>query len=250
MLKYIASKFRSGAVVVSGNELQMALQAGFKANKIVFNGNGKTQKELNFAVKKDVLINIDSEFDLEHIIKAGQQNGKKARAILRINPDIDPKVHPYVSTGLASSKFGIESDKLHNYLKRIREANKHINLIGVHCHIGSTIEEIKLFRDAATIMADYVKEIRGQGFDIEYLNIGGGLNIDYKHDEKIVSSGLGEELPPQRIRLPTPIELVESIRDLILSNNLKLIIEPGRSLVGNTSILVNRVIGVKSNGAK
>ena len=106
LLKHLAS-LGSGAVLVSGCELQTAIIAGFSKTKMVFNGNGKTQQEINLAVEHEILINIDSEFDLEHIIQAGGQIGKKARAILRINPDIDPKVHPYVSTGLASSKFGI-----------------------------------------------------------------------------------------------------------------------------------------------
>jgi len=106
LLKHLAS-LGSGAVLVSGCELQTAIIAGFDKSKMVFNGNGKTQSEINLAVENRILINIDSEFDLQHIIQAGEQVGKKARAILRINPDIDPKVHPYVSTGLASSKFGI-----------------------------------------------------------------------------------------------------------------------------------------------
>ena len=94
-------------MVVSGNELRMALHAGFDPAKIVFNGNGKTSQELGFAVKNGVIVNIDSEFDLEHIIEAAKQNGVKARTILRINPDIDARVHPYVSTGLAETKFGV-----------------------------------------------------------------------------------------------------------------------------------------------
>jgi diaminopimelate decarboxylase len=85
---------------------------------------------------------------------------------LRINPDIDPKVHPYVSTGLADSKFGIENDKIDNYLQRIKECEEYIQLLGVHCHIGSTIKEVKIFKDAAAIMAEFVKQIRAEGFDL------------------------------------------------------------------------------------
>jgi diaminopimelate decarboxylase len=97
----------SGAVLVSGNELRVAILAGFLPSKMVFNGNGKTVEDIQLAVKHEVLVNIDSEFDLEHIITAAKNEGKKARTMLRINPDIDPKVHPYVSTGIANSKFGI-----------------------------------------------------------------------------------------------------------------------------------------------
>jgi len=102
-------------------------------------------------------VNVDSEFDLEHIIQAAQNTGKRARALLRINPDVDPKVHRYVSTGLANSKFGIENSKIIKYLERIKECAQHIELLGVHCHIGSTIKDVKIFQDAATIMAKHVE---------------------------------------------------------------------------------------------
>jgi diaminopimelate decarboxylase len=147
---------------------------------MVFNGNGKTQAELNLAVENGIMVNIDSEFDLEHIILAAQQNCKKARTILRINPDIDPKVHPYVSTGLASSKFGIQNKLLPQYLERIRECSEYVSLVGIHCHLGSTIKEVGIFRDAALMMLEFVKQIRCEGFELQYLNIGGGLGIDYE----------------------------------------------------------------------
>lgn len=94
-------------------------------------------------------MNIDSEFDLEHIIEAGKKTGKKARAMLRINPDVDPKVHKYVSTGMASSKFGIDNTKIKTYLDKIRDNPNYIELLGAHCHIGSTIKDVTVFRDAA-----------------------------------------------------------------------------------------------------
>jgi diaminopimelate decarboxylase len=118
-LKFLAS-LGSGAVLVSGNELRVALIAGFDPAKIVFNGNGKTLEDLYLAVDCEVLVNIDSEFDLEHIIEASKKVGKKARGMLRINPDVDPKVHPYVSTGMATSKFGIENSKIPEYLDKIK----------------------------------------------------------------------------------------------------------------------------------
>lgn len=134
------------------------------------------------AIQNNILVNIDSEFDLEHIIKSGKHYGVTARAILRINPDIDPCVHKYISTGLKCSKFGIQNDKIGEYLKRIKEESKHIELVGVHCHIGSTIKDVQIFIDQTTIMVEYVKMIRREGFTIDYLNIGGGLGIDYMHD--------------------------------------------------------------------
>lgn len=145
-------------------------------------------------------------------------------------------MHPYVSTGIANSKFGIQNALIPNYLDRISECSEHVELLGVHCHIGSTIKEVRIFRDAAQIMVQFVEEIRNKGFDLQYLNLGGGLGIDYErkgnHD------------------IPTPMDLLNQIRDLIIQMKLKLIIEPGRSLVGNAVIFVNRVTGVKTNGNK
>lgn len=189
-----------GAVLVSGNELRTAIQAGFSTQKMVFNGNGKMQEELNLAVENEVLVNIDSEFDLDHIIKAGQVTGKKARAMLRINPDVDPKVHPYVSTGMAGSKFGIENAKINEYLQKIRDNSQHVELVGAHCHIGSTIKDVTIFRDAAEKMVEYVDLIRNEGFDLQYLNIGGGLGIDYERKGEVI---------------PSPKDLIDTVRDLI-----------------------------------
>ncbi|GJQ09349.1 hypothetical protein GpartN1_g1140.t1 [Galdieria partita] len=232
----ILSSQGSGAVLVSGGELMLAEKAGFDLHKTVLNGNGKTMSEISLAVTKGCLINVDSEFDLEHIIQASKQVGKKARILIRINPDIDPQVHPYISTGLANSKFGIRNTHLKWFLDRIKQEQDNLVLVGVHCHLGSTIRQVKIFKDAATIMLDFVSVIRKAGFhDLHYLNIGGGLGIDYER---------------QGDAIPTPGELVASIREKVKEAQLTLIIEPGRSIIGNTGMLVSRVIGVKSNGNK
>lgn len=225
----------SGAVLVSGNELRLAVNAGIDMSKTIFNGNGKTWKELEVAVECGCLINIDSEFDLEHISEAAARVDKRANVLLRINPDIDANIHPYVSTGFASSKFGIRNTHLNWFLDHIK-ADSMLSLVGVHCHIGSTIKDVSLFHDAACVMIDVIGKIREQGFDnLKYLNIGGGLGIDYER--------IGEHLP-------TPTDLIDSIRSEISSTNLTIIVEPGRSMVGNTGILANTVIGVKTNGHK
>ncbi|ONM62721.1 Diaminopimelate decarboxylase 2 chloroplastic [Zea mays] len=174
-----------GAVLVSGNELRLALQAGFDPARCIFNGNGKTLEDLKLAAESGVFVNVDSEFDLENIVRAARATGKKVPVLLRINPDVDPQVD--------------------------------------------------IFRDAAVLMVNYVDEIRAQGFKLEYLNIGGGLGIDYHHTDAV---------------LPTPMDLINTVRELVLSQDLTLIIEPGRSLIANTCCFVNRVTGVKSNGTK
>ena len=133
----------SGAVLVSGNELQMALAAGFDPKQMVLNGNGKTLPELVLAAKYGVMINIDSEFDLEHIQEAARTAEKTVDVLIRINPNIDPEVHHYVSTGIKNSKFGIRNERLHWFLNHIKDDSL-LNLVGVHCHLGSTIKKVDL----------------------------------------------------------------------------------------------------------
>ncbi len=223
----------SGAVLVSGNELRIALAAGFDPEEMVLNGNGKTLPELTLAAQHGVMINVDSEFDFRHIQHAARTTGKTVNVLIRINPDVDPQVHHYVSTGIKNSKFGIRNEKLHWFLDQIKDDSS-LNLIGVHCHLGSTIKKTGIFRDATELMMDFIDVIRDQGFGVKYLNIGGGLGIDYERT--------GEEIP-------TPENLIHSIRDL-LTDDVALIIEPGRSIIGNTAVMVNRVVGVKTNGNK
>ena len=223
----------SGAVLVSGNELRMALAAGFDPGQMVLNGNGKTLPELILAAQHGVMINVDSEFDFKHIRQAARTAGKTVNVLIRINPDVDPQVHHYVSTGIKNSKFGIRNEKLNWFLDKIKH-DSCLNLVGVHCHLGSTIKKTSIFRDATELMMNFINVIRDQGFNLKYLNIGGGLGIDYERT--------GEEIP-------TPADLINSIRDL-LPGDVALIIEPGRSIIGNTAVFVNRVVGVKTNGNK
>ncbi|TXG64589.1 hypothetical protein EZV62_011583 [Acer yangbiense] len=201
-------KLGCGAVLVSGNELRLALRAGFDPT---------------------------NEFDLENIVAAARIAGKKVNVLLRINPDVDPQVHPYVATGNKNSKFGIRNEKLQWFLDAVKAHPNELKLVGAHCHLGSTITKVDIFRDAAVLMVNYIDEIRSQGFEVDYLNIGGGLGIDYYHTGAI---------------LPKPRDLINTVRELVLSRNLNLIIEPGRSLIANTCCLVNHVTGVKTNGTK
>lgn len=193
----------SGAVLVSGNELALALEAGFDPARTIFNGNGKLPAELEAAVRAGALVNIDSEFDLLNIAAAAQRAGRAARVLIRINPDVDPQVHPYVSTGLASSKFGIRNAHLAWFLDEIRARSGVLDLAGVHCHLGSTISKVDIFADAARIMVRFVEDIRAAGFPgLRYLNIGGGLGIDYYHRCVVVVGGWEArgQWPAPRIR--------------------------------------------------
>uniref|UniRef100_A0A7S3UH69 diaminopimelate decarboxylase n=1 Tax=Picocystis salinarum TaxID=88271 RepID=A0A7S3UH69_9CHLO len=233
VLKHLQS-LGSGAVLVSGNELRIALEAGFDPTRTIFNGNGKLYEELVLAAEHGVLVNVDSEFDLQNVAKAGKEAGKPVKVLIRINPDVDPEVHPYVSTGIANSKFGIRNNKLQWFLDSIKE-DEHLDLVGVHCHLGSTITKVNIFRDATVLMVEFIEKIKQEGFDIRYLNIGGGLGIDYYHEGAV---------------LPTPKDLIDAVRDLIAPSGLTLVIEPGRSMVANAGAFVNTVTGVKTNGNK
>ncbi|KAH9656819.1 diaminopimelate decarboxylase 2 [Citrus sinensis] len=228
-------KLGCGAVLVSGNELRLALRAGFDPTKCIFNGNGKLLEDLVLAAQEGVFVNVDSEFDLENIVVASRIAGKKVNVLLRINPDVDPQVHPYVATGNKNSKFGIRNEKLQWFLDAVKAHPNELKLVGAHCHLGSTITKVDIFRDAAVLMVNYIDKIRAQGFEVDYLNIGGGLGIDYYHTGAV---------------LPKPRNLIDTVRELVLSRNLNLIIEPGRSLIANTCCLVNHVTGVKTNGTK
>ncbi|MBA0602080.1 hypothetical protein Gorai_002274, partial [Gossypium raimondii] len=203
--------------------------------RCIFNGNGKILEDLILAAQEGVFVNVDSEFDLENIVTAAKVAGRKVNVLLRINPDVDPQVHPYVATGNKNSKFGIRNEKLQWFLDAVKAHPNELKLVGAHCHLGSTITKVDIFRDAAVLMVNYIDEIRAQGFEVDYLNIGGGLGIDYYHSGAV---------------LPTPRDLIDTVRELVLSRNLNLVIEPGRSLIANTCCLVNRVTGVKTNGTK
>jgi diaminopimelate decarboxylase len=232
-LLHILRKLGSWVTLVSGNELRLALAAGFDPSRAILNGNGKTLAELELAIAKGVMVNIDSEFDLEHIRQVSQSLNKKVDVLLRFNPDIDPAVHPYISTGLRNSKFGIHPERIAWFLKQLQGARS-LNLLGVHCHLGSTIDKIQVFHQVMERMVEIFKTIQSQGFPVKYLNIGGGLGIDYYRKGEV---------------FPGPVDLLAAVQDL-LPAGAQLVLEPGRSIVGNAGIFVCRVIGVKSSGSK
>jgi len=177
-----------------------------------------------------VMVNIDSEFDLEHIAQATNDAHKPVDVLLRVNPGIQPDVHPYVATGMRNSKFGICAECLTWFLERLKHTPL-LRLVGLHCHLGSTIKDVQVFHDAAVLMGDLTTTVRQQGFDLRYMNLGGGLGIDYER-----AGGT-----------PTPRELIGALHGR-LPDGLTLIVEPGRSIVGNAGVLICRVIGVKRNG--
>ena len=224
----IFGRLGGGADIVSGGELFRALRSGMSPDKIVYSGVGKKAEEIDFALKSDILMfNIESSQELEVINQRAEKLGKKARISIRINPDVDPKTHPYISTGLKKSKFGIDIKKALSEYTRAREL-KNIEVVGVDCHIGSQITEIGPFKDAVRKIKELVVTLTSEGFAIKYLDLGGGLGISYNAEEP-----------------PLPLEYARTIIEEVRGLGCTLILEPGRLLVGNAGILVTKVLYTK-----
>lgn len=222
-----------GADIVSGGELFKALKAGIKPYKIVFAGVGKTAEEIEYALKNDILMfNVESEAELYKIDEIAKKLKKKARVALRVNPDIDPKTHKYIATGLKTTKFGIPIEKALECYK-VAKSLKNIKIIGIHKHIGSQITETDAYVEAVKKILKLYEKLIKEDLDIEYIDIGGGLGITYK-----------DEQPPH------PKDLADALIPLIKSKKGKLIVEPGRSIVGNAGILVTKVLYFKKTDTK
>jgi diaminopimelate decarboxylase len=222
-----------GADIVSGGELQRALQAGVDPAKIVYSGVGKRPEEIRAALKAGILLfNMESSQELEAINRLAGKMHRKARVSLRINPDIDPQTHPYISTGLKKNKFGIDIERaLMDYRRAM--ALPHLEVVGVACHIGSQITEVSPFVEALTRLKELIARLQEQSIPIRYLDLGGGLGIRYDQEEPPHPSEYGGKI-------------LEKLKDL----DCTLILEPGRVLVGNAGILVTRVLYTKASEAK
>lgn len=222
-----------GADVVSGGELFRALRAGVPPDRIVFAGVGKSREEMVEALKADILMfNVESSQELRLLNQVAGEVGARARVALRVNPDVDPKTHPYISTGLKKSKFGIDiSLALEEY--QLAQTLPHIAIIGIHTHIGSQITEVSPFVDSLARIADLIGELRKGGIDIQYLDVGGGLGIPYN-----------DEIPPH------PTEMAQAVTPILKILGCTIIFEPGRVIVGNAGILVTRVLYTKRTPAK
>ena len=223
-------KMGAGADVVSEGELRRALQAGIPARKIVYSGVAKTTREMRFALQQDIFqFNIESEPELELLNKVAQAEGKQAAIAFRINPDIDARTHAKISTGKASNKFGIPWTRAHKAYARAAELPG-IRVQGIDIHIGSQLTELAPFEQAFRCLADLTVELRGQGHEISVLDIGGGLGIDYADGK-----------PPP----PSITDYATLANDILGQLGCKILVEPGRSLVGNAGILLSRVIYIK-----
>jgi diaminopimelate decarboxylase len=227
------AKNGGGADIVSGGELFVALKAGVQPKKIVYAGVGKTQEEIEYALRSGILMfNVESEDELREIDGVAGGMKMKAPVALRINPDIDPETHPYIATGLKRHKFGIPIEEALEYYK-LALGLKNIAVLGVHKHIGSQITKVSPFVDALNRILVLIDELAVQGVEIKYLDIGGGLGISYRDEEP-----------------PVPKDLAKNLIPLLKGRRLTLIMEPGRSIVGNAGILVTKTLYLKKGEEK
>ena len=227
------STLGGGADIVSGGELYRALKAGIDPRRIIYSGVGKTEEELRYALDSEILMfNIESEQELERLQQIAVEQEMTAPISFRINPDVDPQTHAYISTGLAENKFGIPiEDAERIYLKAKSMAN--VNILGVSCHIGSQLTDISPFTETLHKVKLFVERLDRHEISIKYLDLGGGLGVRYQ-DEK----------PPH------PQEYARALKEEMGGLDCTLILEPGRVIVGNAGILVSRVLYTKRNQAK
>jgi len=232
VLKLFAD-FGCGLDIVSGGELYRGLQAGYCARRIVYSGVGKRADEIDYALQAGILMfNVESVAELELIDQRAAALNKKAPVAVRINPDVDARTHPYISTGLKKNKFGIPWETALSVYGRAG-ALEHVDVVGIACHIGSGITETDPFEEALRSLKRLVTELKRQGILIRYLDMGGGLGITYEN-----------ETPPPLSEYAGSI--IEELQEL----QLRLILEPGRVLVGNAGILVTRVLYLKETETK
>ncbi len=223
----------AGADIVSGGELLAALRAGFPPERIVFAGVGKTDAEIGLGIERGIgEWNAESEDEIGRIGRAAAAAGRVARVGLRVNPDIDPRSHPYISTGLHENKFGVEIGRAVGILERARRLPG-VAITGVQSHIGSQVGDLDALAEAAQALASLCGELRARGFGLETIDLGGGLAVDYE-------GGSG----------PTPAELASRIVPIVAPLGLRLLLEPGRSLVARAGVLLTRVLYLKDNAKK
>ncbi len=224
----LLARLGSGFDIVSGGELARAMAAGADPSRIVFSGVGKTEAEMARALHLGILcFNLESASELEHLNRVAGSLGKRAPISFRINPDVDPKTHRYISTGLKGDKFGIA---FHEALPLYRRAAAmpHIAVRGIDMHIGSQITDLEPHCEAAAKAFDLVDRLGVDGIALEHIDLGGGIGIRYRDEETIA-----------------PAEYASAIRSLLQNRRLKLLFEPGRLLVGNAGTLLTRVLYLK-----
>ena len=232
VIKHFAS-LESGADCVSIGEVKRALLAGIPKYKIIFSGVGKRDDEILEALKLDILmLNLESEAEMQRVEMIAQNLGIEARISIRVNPNIDPKTHPYISTGLHENKFGVDIDTATRMYLQAKKS-KYLNPVGIHFHIGSQLTELQPIKEASQIVADLVRKLQKVDIDIKFFDIGGGLGIQYDNEVLI-----------------EPYDYAQAILSTLTGLDVTICMEPGRYLTANGGYFLTKVLYEKVNGDK
>ena len=227
------AKMGSGADCVSIGEVRRAFLAGIPSYKIIFSGVGKSDDEIREAIEKDILyINVESEAELERVELIAKELDVSARISIRVNPNIDPKTHPYISTGLHDNKFGVDLNAAKRmYIKA--NNSKYLDPVGIHFHIGSQLTELQPIREAAEIVADLIRSLAAIDIELKFFDVGGGLGVKYKDEVTI-----------------EPYDYAQAILGTLTGLDMTILCEPGRFLTANAGYFVTKFLYEKQNGDK
>jgi diaminopimelate decarboxylase len=227
------AKMGSGADCVSIGEVRRAFLAGIPSYKIIFSGVGKSDDEIREAIEKDILyINVESEAELERVELIAKELDTSARISIRVNPNIDPKTHPYISTGLHDNKFGVDLNSAKRmYIKA--NNSQYLDPVGIHFHIGSQLTELQPIREAAEIVADLIRSLAAIDIELKFFDVGGGLGVKYKDEVTI-----------------EPYDYAQAILGTLTALDMTILCEPGRFLTANAGYFVTKFLYEKQNGDK
>ena len=222
------AKLGAGFDIVSGGELARVMMAGGDPKKVVFSGVGKTPAELNDALDAGIrCFNVESASELKLLESIAAKKKMTAPVSIRVNPDVDAQTHPYISTGLKENKFGVdEATALELYYQS--HASDHLNPVGIDCHIGSQLTDISPYLEAVDHLLGIIDQLGDMGITLEHIDIGGGLGIQYQHEPET-----------------GPVALIELLKARLAQRGLEVVVEPGRSIVGNAGVLLTEVVALK-----
>src|SRR5215475_9833735 len=227
------SEWGTGFDIVSGGELFRVLRAGAPPEKVIFAGVGKTADEIRYALDAGILFfNVESPAELELIHDIARDMDRRARVSIRANPDVDPRTHPYISTGMQKHKFGVSLPEARELYRSARDL-RNLDIVGVQCHLGSQITQMGPFEEALASLREFVLELKNDGVTLKYLDFGGGLGISYDSEDP-----------------PSPAAYGSVVANTTKDLDLTVVLEPGRVIVGNAGILLTRVLLKKNQGAK
>ena len=229
----LLARLGSGFDIVSGGELERVLMAGGDAARVVFSGVGKQGHEIRRALNAGIrCFNVESASELFHLDHIAKEMNTRARVALRINPDIDPGTHPYITTGLNRSKFGIPHEQALDIFRQAQDLN-HIELAGIDCHIGSQITQLSPYIAALEKLTDLYLKLKSEGIPLGHIDIGGGMGIVYRDEQPFA-----------------PLDFVHAVCKQLSDPHMEILIEPGRSIVGEAGVLLTRVLYLKETASR